>query len=296
MGTRSSSCARLARRRKFSRWHSKIAAPPFPEGSFRALSCSFIINNVILSCIPPFVYTRPARCSACGLSSRRIVVLWCARRSHVVAPRVYESPPLRATPCIDLTASVQPLDETIPATSATFARVRRDGVHPHSEEAFTANRATTSSSAGDPWTLLVVVDSPPTRRTQQVRKPALPTPEARASASLCHPPPARHRAARRALVTPTYSLPRTLPRNSSWCFHSSSYIAASFCMYMWLHLHARCPLLPPTHASGIDIERVCVLLSFSPALFSIYLCQTCRTTCRVSLCTFANNNFWSIDS
>lgn len=103
------SCARLARRRKFSRWHSKIAAPPFPEGSFRALSCSFIINNVILSCIPPlppFVYTRPARCSACGLSSRRIVVLWCARRSHVVAPRVYESPPPRATPRIDLTARV----------------------------------------------------------------------------------------------------------------------------------------------------------------------------------------------
>lgn len=137
-----------------------------------------------------------------GLSSRRIVVLWCARRSHVVAPRVYESPP---PPCvtlrIDVVACVFNPSMTVPATSTTFARVHRDGVH--REETFTNEpsnhvvvRRRSVDSARRRW---LAADS---AHSTSERTGAA---DSRGSASLCHPPPARHRAARRALVTPTYS-------------------------------------------------------------------------------------------
>lgn len=95
--TLADSCARSARRRKFSRWYSKIAAPPFPESSFHALSYSFIINNVILRCIPPLVHTRHAlfrrppivESSHCG-----------ARVGHTWLHRVYTVPTTAPPPCV----------------------------------------------------------------------------------------------------------------------------------------------------------------------------------------------------
>lgn len=122
--TLADSCARSARRRKFSRWHSKIAAPPFPEGSFRALSYSFIINNVIPRCIPPPVHTRRAlfRRSPIVESSHRGV-----RVGHTWLRRVYtRSPPPHTTLRIDSPRVCFNPSVTIPATSATFARARRD--------------------------------------------------------------------------------------------------------------------------------------------------------------------------
>lgn len=119
----------------------------------------------------------------------------------MAAPRVYVVPTTAHHP-IDSAAAFNPLGGDLRDRRARqgFSAKKRSAVYTTSEPRRHRRRG--------PCTLLVV-DSPPTRRTQQVREPALPTLEARPRTAV---PLA---AARRApLVTPTYSPPRTLPRGS----------------------------------------------------------------------------------
>lgn len=217
---------------------------------------------------------------------RRIVALWCARRSHVAAPRVYAPHHRTTTLRIDSPRVFNP-SVTIPATSATFTRARaatRDrvllrGTCPPARKRH-GKRYTASDHvvfAGDPWTLLVVVvvvvdSAADSAHSTSERTGAADSPRlglALPSAARSSPP----RRARRALVTPTYSPPRTLPRSSSWCFHSSSQppppaypcICIHVCDYGYLRAVAG-PLLPPTRLAAAS--RVCVYSFLSLLLLS----------------------------
>lgn len=218
-------------RRKFSRWHSKIAAPPFPEGSFRVLSRSFIINNVILPCIPAFVHTRSARCFVDRLAHVVESSHCGARLGHTWLHRVYTvpTPSPFAPPCVSTptSACVQPFGDDSRDLRDLCARaraLRRDARRQGSPR---RNAAPLPRTEGPRRLRRRSVDS--ARRRRLAADSAHSTSERTGAADSRGT--ARPRAAirrphvtspRRALVTPTYSPPRTLPRSSSWCFHSSS--------------------------------------------------------------------------
>lgn len=250
--TLADSCARSTE--ILSRWHSKIAAPPFPEGS-----CSFIINNVI-----PRRACRRARCPAADSPSlrNRRALRGDARVGHTWPHRVHTRSPhhLVAPP---------PLTDTAPRVrstpSVTTRRDPRDLRAARRTERSSLREETATCTAtcrlrrADPWTLArrrLAADS--ARSTSE--RTARPRAAARSSP------------ARRPLVTPTYPPPRALPRSSSWCFHSSSQPPPPARVYT--ATVARTPVspfcLPRVWRRGFrECARVC--LPFSLALVAQYL-------------------------
>jgi len=174
----------------------------------------------------------------------------CMRYPHHLAP-----------PCVSTPPRVQPLGDDSRVTSVTFARAR------HARQGSPREGTEPSDHTSSPPAARALCPSSSTRRRLgalnkwENRRCRLLRPHTAIRRPLVTSPP-------HALLTPTYSLPRTLPRNSSWCFHSSSRppppAYPCVCDYERLAPFA-------SHASGSGFESVCVFLSFSLAPAEIFV-------------------------